>query len=54
MVLYLIQAAEHTDPCMRLAYLIGISAFNLNSLAVDRWRKPFNSLLGETFEYISE
>ena len=39
---------------MRLAYLIGISAFNLNALSNDRWRKPFNSLLGETYEYISE
>jgi hypothetical protein len=39
---------------MRMAYAIGVFSFNLNSLACNRWRKPFNSLLGETFEFTQE
>ena len=45
----LLQAAAHSDPLWRLAYIacFAVSGYSVTS---DRHMKPFNPLLGETFE----
>lgn len=49
---FLHQAAETEDPIMRLAYL---AAFNVSILSLtERSGKPFNPILGETYEYVSK
>lgn len=44
-------AAEHQDSLVRLAYVAGFAMSNYSS-TVGRLAKPFNPLLGETFEYV--
>ncbi|EGF99292.1 uncharacterized protein MELLADRAFT_45770 [Melampsora larici-populina 98AG31] len=44
-------AAEHSDSLVRLAYVAGFAMSNYSS-TVGRLAKPFNPLLGETFEYV--
>jgi len=44
-------AAEQPDSLIRLAYVAGFAMSNYSS-TVGRLAKPFNPLLGETFEYI--
>ncbi|CAF1024260.1 unnamed protein product [Adineta steineri] len=47
------KADECTDPIMRMQY---VAAFAASSIAsnIDRLSKPFNPLLGETYEYASD
>lgn len=44
------KANNHPDQYMRLAYIMAFF-FALNPYSIDRLKKPFNPLLGETFEY---
>lgn len=44
-------ASEHPDSLVRLAYVAGFAMSNYSS-TVGRLAKPFNPLLGETFEYV--
>jgi hypothetical protein len=37
---------------MRMAYVIAYAAFAVNSTTLNRLKKPFNPLLGETYELI--
>ena len=39
-----------TDSCLRMAYVVGF-AFSMYSNTINRLKKPFNPLLGETYEY---
>lgn len=49
---YLIRtAAKQTDSGKRIAYLIGFLYILYSTLPV-RLKKPFNPLLGETYEWI--
>ena len=47
---YLKKANNCADPYMRLAY-IAVFFYALNPYSINRLKKPFNPLLGETFEY---
>jgi oxysterol-binding protein-related protein 3/6/7 len=56
LVLYeqlLVRAAKHQDPLMRLTLATTAIVAGLNCVRVVR-KKPFNPVLGETFEYVSE
>lgn len=44
---------NETDPCLRMAYVMAF-AISAYSFPTERCGKPFNPLLGETFEYIDE
>ncbi|MBW0483706.1 hypothetical protein O181_023421 [Austropuccinia psidii MF-1] len=44
-------AAEQSDSLIRIAYVAGFAMSNYSS-TVDRLAKPFNPLLGETYEYV--
>ena len=46
-------ACEEKDPWMRMAYISIITSI-IYSSADDRTWKPFNPLLGETYEYVSK
>ena len=45
------RADECTDPIMRMQY---VAAFAVSSISsnIDRLSKPFNPLLGETYEFV--
>lgn len=45
------KAAEEDDPCMRMAYVMAFNTVQYHSIP-DRTLKPFNPLLGETYEYV--
>jgi hypothetical protein len=49
-------AAQHADPAMRLLYIaaFAISSFSNNRVKERATRKPFNPMLGETFELVRE
>jgi oxysterol-binding protein-related protein 3/6/7 len=49
-------ASTHNDPAMRLLYIaaFAISSFSANRLKDRPLRKPFNPMLGETFELVRE
>lgn len=44
-------ANKETDSCLQMCYIMayGVSAY---SSTIDRLKKPFNPILGETFELI--
>ncbi|KAI8450499.1 exodeoxyribonuclease V [Phakopsora pachyrhizi] len=44
-------ACEQTDSLIRMAYVAGFAMSNYSS-TVDRLAKPFNPLLGETYEFV--
>ena len=44
------KANENSDSLIRLAYIVAF-AFSLYSSTIDRTRKPFTPILGETFEF---
>ena len=44
------KAAYIEDPCRRMAYILS-GIFMKYSNIIDRITKPFNPLLGETYEY---
>ena len=44
-------ASQKDDSCLRLAYAVGFS-FSYHSSTIKRHKKPFNPILGETFEYV--
>lgn len=47
------KAAEHPEPIMRLAYaLVGLCA--CCNIAKTRKRKPFDSMIGETYELVTD
>ena len=46
-------AAKEPDSCMRLVYS-AIFGFTQHSHNIDRFKKPFNPILGETFEYVTK
>lgn len=46
------QALDQSDPIMRLAYVSTFSTTILTTLEKNN-TKPFNPLLGETFEYVA-
>ena len=47
------QAVACTDPLMRIQYIAAFATSEYASTADGRIGKPFNPLLGETFEYVS-
>jgi hypothetical protein len=49
-------AAQHADPTMRLLHIaaFAISSFSNNRVKERATRKPFNPMLGETFELVRE
>lgn len=47
------RANKEKDPVMRIA-LVSAAFFILASNTIDRVTKPFNSLLGETYEILEE
>ena len=48
------KASEQDDPCLRMAYIMAFSVAGY-SLTIDRpFKKPFNPILGETFEFESK
>lgn len=47
------QAVGCTDPLMRIQYIAAFAVSEYASTAEGRIGKPFNPLLGETFEYVS-
>jgi len=49
----LVRAAKHQDPLMRLTLACVSIVAGFNCVRVVR-KKPFNPVLGETFEYVSE
>jgi oxysterol-binding protein 1 len=44
------EAVKHEDSCIRMAYLMAF-AITPYSSSINRSKKPFNPMLGETFEY---
>ena len=44
-------AADHQNSCLRLAYTMAFS-FSINSCSHPGRKKPFNPILGETFEFV--
>ena len=46
-------ANDNDDPCMRIAYVMAFF-FSYLSTTINRIKKPFNPLLGETFELIND
>jgi len=49
----LLQANEQDDPCLRMAYIIGFS-LSQYAATIGRVKKPFNPILGETFDFIPQ
>mgnify|MGYP000927402830 FL=1 len=47
----LLKANDARDSCLRLAYVCAFAISSLGS-TINRTKKPFNPLLGETFEYL--
>jgi hypothetical protein len=46
-------ASKEPDSCMRLVYS-ALYGFTQHSNSIDRFKKPFNPILGETFEYVTK
>lgn len=44
------EGSKSKDSCLRLAYIMAFAVSSYSS-TIDRIKKPFNPLLGETFEY---
>jgi hypothetical protein len=51
--LLLEKAAQEQDPCLRLVYST-IFGFTQHSTSIERFNKPFNPILGETYEFVSK
>lgn len=47
------KASETDDSALRMAYIVAF-AFSPYSATTNRTKKPFNPILGETFEYLDE
>jgi hypothetical protein len=47
------KAATIDDSCLRMACIVAF-AFSPYSSTINRTKKPFNPILGETFEYVDE
>ena len=47
------QAVSCTDPLMRIQYIAAFAVSEYASTGEGRIGKPFNPLLGETYEYVS-
>jgi len=46
----LITAAKYHNSCLKMAFCMGFALSNC-SIQINRLKKPFNPLLGETYEY---
>lgn len=46
------KAAQCDDPVLQIAYVVGFAVSSYSSMAYRADRKPFNPMLGETFEWV--